>query len=295
MKTDKNILIAFLLNLLFSAVEFVGGLFTGSIAIISDSLHDLADAAAIAISYTLERMSKRKPDKKYTFGYGRYSVIGGALNALILLMGSVMVIFSSVRRLFSPSPIHYDGMIIIAIFGVIVNFLAAYVTHGHGSINEHTVNLHMLEDVLGWIVVLIGAVFMRLTGLWIVDPLLSIAISIFILCHAIKAFRQAMDILLEKTPDHLDPDAIEKRIFSIPGVKGVSHIHLWALDDQTSCATLMVNCTENRSKIKSEIRHILSHLGVQHSIIEIIESDDTAESSMCNIKHNVRSNHCNHH
>ena len=158
MKTEKNIFIAFILNLSFAVFELFGGLFTGSVAIISDSIHDIGDAASIGISYFLEKKSKKQPDEKYTYGYMRFSVIGGVITTLILLLGSLIVIYNAVLRLISPTAINYDGMIIFAVVGVVVNFCAAFFTRHGDSINQKAVNLHMLEDVLGWIVVLAGAV-----------------------------------------------------------------------------------------------------------------------------------------
>ena len=200
MGSDRNIFIAFLLNFLFSVAELIGGIITGSIAIVSDALLDFGDSTAIAVSAFLERNSKRPPDKRYTYGYGRFSVMGGAINAIILLIGSIVVVIGAIGRLISPSPANYDGMIILAIFGVIINSAAAYATHGGHSLNEKTVSLHMIEDVLGWAVVLLGAIVMRFTNWWFIDPLMSIGVAVWILIHAGKSLRAAVVILLEKSP-----------------------------------------------------------------------------------------------
>ena len=128
MKTEKNILIAFILNLSFAIFEFFGGVFTGSVAIVSDAIHDVGDATSIGISYFLEKKSKKKPDEKYTYGYLRYSVMGSVITTLILLFGSCAVIYNAVIRIFNPVEINYNGMIIFAVVGVAVNFLAAYLT-----------------------------------------------------------------------------------------------------------------------------------------------------------------------
>ena len=116
MRTEKNILVAFVLNLLFSIFEFVGGIFTGSVAIISDAIHDIGDALSIGISYFLEKKSKKQPDDVYTYGYARYSVIGSVITTLILLFGSVMVIYNAILRIINPVPINYNGMILFAVF-----------------------------------------------------------------------------------------------------------------------------------------------------------------------------------
>ena len=124
MKTEKNILIAFLLNLVFSVFEFFGGFYTGSVAIVSDALHDLGDAASIGVSYFLEKKSKRQPDETFTYGYSRYSVIGSLITTAILLLGSVVVVYNAIGRMVNPSQINFDGMIVFAVVGVVVNFCA---------------------------------------------------------------------------------------------------------------------------------------------------------------------------
>ena len=144
MKTEKNILIAFLLNLAFSIFELIGGIFTNSVAIISDALHDFGDSISIGISYILEKKSKQKPDKHYTYGYARYSTLGAVITNAILLVGSALVIINAIGRIFNPVPINYNGMIIFAVFGVVVNTLAAYFTREGDSLNQKAVNLHIL-------------------------------------------------------------------------------------------------------------------------------------------------------
>ena len=163
MKTQRNILIAFLLNFGFSIFELFGGIFTGSVAILSDAVHDVGDAASIGASYFLEKKSKKQPDEIYTYGYARYSVVGSVITTLILLVGSVLVVWNAVERILHPVEIDYNGMILFAVVGVVINFCAAFFTREGDSLNQKAVNLHMLEDVLGWLVVLIGAVVMRFT------------------------------------------------------------------------------------------------------------------------------------
>ena len=197
MKEEKNIFIAFILNLSFSIFEFIGGIFTGSIAILSDSVHDIGDAASIGAAFFLEKKSKKQPDEKYTYGYRRYSVIGSVITTLILLFGSAMVIYSAILRIITPADINYNGMIIFAIVGVCVNLAAAFMTREGDSLNQKAVNLHMLEDVLGWLVVLVGAVVMRFTDISIIDPLMSIAVSALIFLNAIKNIGLDMSCVLD--------------------------------------------------------------------------------------------------
>ena len=198
MRTEKNILIAFLLNLSFSIFELFGGIFTNSVSILSDSVHDLGDAISIGVSYFLERKSKKKANNQYTYGYVRYSVLGGVITTTILLVGSLLVIYNAIKRLINPVDINYSGMLLFAVIGVALNFLAAFVTRNGDSINQRSVNLHMLEDVLGWIVVLIGAIIMNFTNINIIDPIMSIGVSAFILFHSLENLKRVLDIFLEK-------------------------------------------------------------------------------------------------
>lgn len=189
MKKEKNILIAFLLNLFFSLFEFFGGMFTGSVAIISDSVHDLGDAVSIGIAFVLERKAGRETDEKKR---ERYSLIGGVITSSVLIIGSLMTIFNAARRFFVPAELNYDGMLIFAVVGVIVNSVAAYVTHGGENMNVRAVNLHMLEDVLGWVTVLIGAAVMKVTDFAYIDSVLSIGISLFIMISAFKNIKSGI-------------------------------------------------------------------------------------------------------
>ena len=249
MKTERNILIAFILNLLFSVFEFIGGIFTGSVAITSDAIHDIGDAASIGIAYFLEKKSKKQPDEKYTYGYARYSIIGGFITTLILLIGSVTMIYNAINRIIDPAEISYNGMIVFAVVGVIVNFCAAFFTREGDSLNQKAVNLHMLEDVLGWIVVLVGAVVMRFTNFALIDPIMSIGVSLYIFINAIKNLKDVADLFLEKTPHNIDVTEIKEHIEEIDGIIDVHHIHVWSLDMHNNFATMHI-VTDNSKALQ---------------------------------------------
>lgn len=295
MKTEKNILIAFILNLVFSIFEFVGGIFTGSVAIVSDAIHDIGDAASIGISYFLEKKSKQKPDSKYTYGYVRYSVIGSVITTLILLFGSASVIFNAVHKIFNPTEINYNGMIIFAVVGAVVNFGAAYITREGDSLNQKAVNLHMLEDVLGWIVVLIGAVVMRFTDFAIIDPIMSIGVALFILINATKNLKEVLDLFLEKTPSGIDVEEIKEHICSIDGVLDAHHIHIWSMDGQSNFATMHIVTNSDAHEIKELIREELSEHGIVHATLELEAEGEHCHEKNCDIKINSNSGHHHHH
>ena len=295
MKTERNILIAFILNLFFSLFEFIGGIFTGSVAILSDAIHDIGDAASIGISYFLERKSKKQPDSNYTYGYLRYSVLGSIITTLILLFGSAAVIYNAVLRIITPAEINYNGMIIFAVFGVAVNFIAAMVTKDGDSLNQKAVNLHMLEDVLGWAVVLVGAVVMRFTDFAIIDPILSIAVAAFILINAIKNLKEILDLFLEKIPHGIEIDEIKEHLLEIQGVLDVHHIHIWSMDGQNNYATMHIVTNENSGDIKEKVRHELSEHNIGHATLEIEAEGENCHEQSCTIDAHSSHHHHHHH
>ena len=293
MKTEKNIFFAFILNLAFSVFEFIGGVFTGSVAIISDALHDIGDATSIGVAFFLEKKSKKQPDKKYTYGYARYSVIGSVLTTLILLLGSAMIIYNAVLRIISPTEINYNGMIIFAIVGVCVNLGAALLTREGDSLNQKAVNLHMLEDVLGWVVVLVGAIVMRFTDFYIIDPLMSIGVAIFILINALKNLKEILDLFLEKTPRDISIDEIAEHICEVEGVLSVHHIHVWSMDGHNNYATMHVVVKGDTHTIKHNIRSELKEHGIGHATLEIETEGEHCYEEHCHV--DVASSAGHHH
>lgn len=291
MKTEKNILIAFLLNLGFSVFEFFGGFFTGSVAILSDALHDLGDAISIGISWYFERLSKKQPDKKYTYGYKRYSVLGGLITTTVLIVGSLIVIFNAISRVFNPVSINYNGMIIFALIGAGVNLCAAFFTKDGDSLNQKAVNLHMLEDVLGWLVVLAGAVIMRFTDIKIIDPILSLVVAVFILINSIKNLKEITGVFLEKTPESLNVDKIKEHLLEVKGVKDVHHIHLWSIDGENNYITMHIVCDDDFAKTKALVKEELTEFGISHSTLEMENEEEACQDKECKIKEN----HCGHH
>ena len=295
MKSHKNILIAFLLNFFFSIFELIGGIFTKSVAIISDSIHDIGDACSIGVSFFLEKKSKRKPDSKYTYGYSRYSVIGSVITVLILLVGSFIVIYNAILRIINPVDINYDGMILFAIVGVIVNLLAAFVTHKGESLNQKAVSLHMIEDVLGWAVVLIGAIVIKFTNFVIIDPILSICVAIYIIIHAFSHLKEALDLFLEKTPENIDLEEIKHHLLEIEGIKDVHHIHVWSMDGINNYATMHVVTNSPTHELKHEIKEELNEHGINHVTIEFESEDEVCDSHECVVNHSGNHHHHHHH
>ena len=294
MKSEKNIFIAFLLNLLFAIIELVGGFVTNSISIISDSVHDFGDALSIGMAYFLEKKSNKKPDKNYTYGYLRYSMLSALLTSTILLVGAVFVIVGAIPRLINPVEVNHDGMLILAILGVVINLIAAAKTSHSHNLNEKAINLHLIEDVLGWVAVLAGSIVIKFTGLYIIDPILSIGITIYILYHVYKNIKEVFNVLLEKAPSDVDLEKLKEELNNIEKVKDVHHIHIWTMDNIHHYITLhaMVEKEVDLEQVKHEIRETLEKYNLTHSTIEI--EYNKCEHGECEIKH-VEHEHCHHH
>lgn len=289
----KNMFIAFILNLLFALFELIGGIITGSVAIASDAIHDLSDALSIGISAILEHKSKRPPDESYTFGYGRLSILGALFTTCMLLAGSVLVIYRAVERIIFPAPINYNGMILFAIIGVAINLGAALLTKDGHSVNQRAVNLHMIEDVLGWLVVLIGAVVMRFTGFGLLDPILSIAVSVYIIINAARNLSKTLESLVEKIPDGISLAELEENINALPEIIDAHHIHVWTLDGENHIATAHIVTNEEPKSAKSAVRKVFTKFGINHVTIEVYTPGEPIPE--CHIQHIHHHGHHHHH
>lgn len=291
MKSEKNILIAFLLNLFFSIFEIFGALLTNSVSIFSDAIHDLLDSLSIGITFFLEKISKKKRDDTYTYGYARYSVLGALITTCILFISSILIIYHSIERIFNPVELNYNGMLIIAIFGVLINSLATYFTKDGSSLNQKAVNLHMLEDVLGWIIVLIGSIVIKYTKILWIDSVISIIVSTIIIFKTLNHLNQILDLFLLKKPVNINIEEIKQALLNIDGVKDIHHFHVWSLDTINNFATLHVVTDK---KIKDKIRSTLKHHGINNVTIEIEDTKEICHNKTCKIEKNGHQHHHHH-
>lgn len=271
---SKNLLIALFLNISFAIIELIGGLYTNSVAILSDALHDFGDALSLGVAWYLQRVSQKPRDEFYSYGYKRFSLLGALVVSSVLLIGVALVIRESAARLMNPQPTDAKGMLYLAILGVVINGIAALrVKSGH-SLNERAVYLHLLEDVLGWIAVLVSSIVMIFFNLPVLDPLISLGIAVFILFNVFKNLRSVVKILLLEVPQHLKLGELEAKIRKLKGVRGVEDLHTWTLDGQNHVITLQVIIGGKESlatlgRMKKQIRSLIAAEGIYHSTIEI--------------------------
>lgn len=278
----KNIALAFYMNLLFCVVELVGGLLTNSVAILSDALHDLGDSVSLGMAWYFQKLSKKKPDGKYTYGYKRFSILSALLNSAILLSGSAIVLYEGVLRLFHPVQSDAKGMLLLAVIGVLVNGFAAFRLQKGGSLNERVVSLHLLEDVLGWVAVLIASIVMLFTDLPILDPILSIGISLFILYNVYHNLKRAFRVILQGKPDEVDEASLRDSLLALRPVIDLHDLHIWTMDSEYLVLTVHLvlpdASTENeRQALRAAAHEMLKAKGIQHATIEMESASESCE------------------
>ncbi|MDD6209800.1 MAG: cation diffusion facilitator family transporter [Bacteroidales bacterium] len=285
---SKNIGVAFFLNLGFSIIELVGGLLTNSVAILSDALHDFGDSISLAIAYRLEKISQRGRDEHYTYGYKRFSLLGALFISVVLLVGSVFILKECAERILSPQEVHAEGMLILAVFGILVNGAAIWRLNGGKSLSQRAVRLHLLEDVLGWIAVLIVSAVMLFVSLPILDPLLSIGITLWVLYNVYRNLSETFRILLQEAPQDVDVQKLQIEVEALPGVKSIHDVHVWSLDGMNHVITLHVvtECCfpeQKQHDLKMEIRRICNENGIGHATIEIEAENEGCSFYECDI------------
>lgn len=276
-----NIKLAFFLNFGFTILEFFGGMYVNSVAIISDALHDLGDSLSLGLSWFLDHKSKEGANSSFTFGYTRFSLLGALINSLVLIAGSVFVINEAVARILSPEHTDAQGMLLFAIVGVAVNGYAAWkVSHGK-TLNERVISWHLLEDVLGWATVLVVSIVLLFKDIHYLDPALSLFITAYVLWNVVKRLKETLHIFLQGTPDDISIDELREKFLEQDIVADTNHLHLWSLDGEKHVFTahLILKNVESYSDIleaKKKIRDILKPYNFSHSTIEVELDEGTS-------------------
>ena len=270
----ENIKLAFFLNVSFTVVEIIGGILTNSTAILADAVHDLGDSIALAQAWYFERLTKNKGSQHYSYGYKRFSLFGALFSSVILIISSVFILSEAIPRLLNPEPSHAPGMIFLAVIGVIVNGVAVFRLSSNKGINAEVVKYHMLEDMLGWLAILVVAVVLLFKEIHILDPLLSIALTVYILVGVIRNLIKASDILLQATPEKLDTKKFKAELQSIESISRIHHFHVWSLDGEQSVMTAHLITHKALSAkeyalVKAEINAVVLAHEVFHSTVEL--------------------------
>lgn len=270
---------AFFLNLAFTIIEFIGGVLTNSTAIMADAIHDLGDSLALGSAWILQKLGQKDATQSLTYGYRRLSLVAAFINALVLVIGSIVILTIAIPRLWDPVMPHAQGMLWLALLGMTVNGYAAYKLSAGKTLNERVMNWHMIEDVLGWAAVFVVAVVLMFVDLPILDPVLSIAFTLFILVNVIRALSSTIKIFLQATPDAGLYPAIEERLLTLEPVADVHHLHIWSLDGEHHVCTahLVLKANLNAAqqlKLKQDIAEQLKPYDLAHTTIEFELPDE---------------------
>ena len=274
MKAKYAVCLAFFLNLTYAIVEFIAGGVFGSSAVLADSVHDLGDAITIGISAFLETISNREEDNRYTLGYKRFSLLGALVTSIILMIGSVLVILENIAKIFHPQPVNDEGILWLGIIAITINIVSSLVVGKGKTKNESILTLHFLEDTLGWVAVILMAIVLRFTDWYILDSLLSLVISIFILTKALPRFWSTLKIFLDAVPEGVETGDLEKDLETLTNVKSVNQLSIWSMDGLENNAIIHI-CIKDWEKImgtKEAVRQFLEERGVQNITIEVDSS-----------------------
>jgi cobalt-zinc-cadmium efflux system protein len=277
--TSDNIRVAFFLNFVFTLVEFVGGALTNSLAIMSDALHDLGDSVSLGLAWYLENKSNKGATHRFTYGYRRLSLLGALINTIILISGSLFILAKAVPRILHPEATDARGMLLFAILGIAVNGVAALRLSRSESMNARVATWHLLEDALGWVAVLVVSIVLLFVDLFILDPILSVLITLYILYNVIRNLHKTLSLFLQAVPDTVDVNQIEIDLQHVPHVISTHHTHVWSLDGEHHVLTthVVVESGLNRESvcdIKEHIRQIIASNAIEHITIDIEYEDE---------------------
>ena len=296
MKAKYTVWIAFFLNLSYAIVEFIAGGIFGSSAVLADSVHDLGDAIAIGISALLETISNREEDRHYTLGYKRFSLLGALVTAVILITGSILVILENIAKIFHPQSVNDEGIFWLGIIAITINVLASLVIRKGQTKNESILSLHFLEDTLGWVAVILMAIILRFTDWYILDPLLSLVISFFILSKALPRFWSTVKIFLDAVPEGINIKQVKSGLERLDNVASLNQLNLWTMDGLEKNAIVHVCIKEmgNMEACKESIRIFLKDCSFQNITIEVdadLESHREHKRKACDLERSYEHHH----
>lgn len=278
-EASKNIVIAFILNLSFAAIELVGGVLTNSVAILSDALHDFGDSVSLGVAWVLQKKSGRKRDGKYSYGYKRFSLLGSVFLSGVLLVSSIFIITEAVRRIFNPQEVHAKGMFWLAVAGLVINGVAVLRLKKGKTLSERAVLIHMMEDVLGWGAVLVVSIVMMFAHVPVLDPVLSLCITAWVLWNVWHNLKATFKILLQGIPENIDTGELTEELLKLKGVKFVHDLHIWSQDGVTHVGTMHVVVSpdvgrEGMSLVKKAVRDLCKRYQIDHVTVEMETSGE---------------------
>lgn len=279
----RRVMLALVLTAAFMIVEVIGGILSGSLALLADAGHMLTDTMALALAAVAFQVSKRPADAKLSFGYQRFQILAAFVNGLTLLLIVGWILYEAIMRFMNPPDVLAETMLIVASIGLVVNIVAFVVLHGgdRDNLNIRGAALHVAGDLLGSVAAIIAAVVIIYSGWMAIDPILSVLVAALILKSAWALVRRSAHVLLEGSPEWLDTtDMHQALVRTIPEVLEIHHVHVWGLTPQDLMLTMHVRLaaqTKRPTDIVRRIKNVLrDDYGIGHSTVEI-ETDDCAD------------------
>jgi cobalt-zinc-cadmium efflux system protein len=284
LQNTRNIRFAFFLNLIFTLIEIAGGIWTNSVAILSDALHDLGDSLSLGFAWYLEKYSQKEKDKKYSYGYRRFSMLGALINTIILIVGSLIILSEAIPRIIRPEQSSAKGMALLALGGILVNGIAALRVSRSKSLNARMVAWHLLEDLLGWIAVLVVSIVLLFKKIYILDPILSLLITIYVLYNVVRNLNKTLVLFMQAVPEGIDVSALEANILAIDKVRSIHHLHVWSLDGEHNVLTAHVvieseSTIADVQRVRKEINALMEGMVFEHTAIQV-----ECEDEVCRMK-----------
>ena len=270
-KAGENLAFVFFMNLTFNIIVIAGGLATNSMAILADCIHDMSDTISIAFAWFLEHVAQKDSTDKYSYGYQRFSILGAVIISIFVIIMALLILQEAIPRLFAPESVDANGMLLMAIVGLVFKSISVYRLHGGETFNEKAILLHQLGDVLEWITILIlSLVLMFWDGAPYLDPFVSIGIALWLIFNLGMNLYKSVEVLLQKTPNHFDVKEFKVNVLNIEGIKSFDDFHVWSLDGIDSVLTLKVSIDDwnNQEKIKNDIYNIASKYHIVDITIE---------------------------
>lgn len=287
----KKLLWVVLFNFAITVVQIIGGIISNSLSLISDALHNLCDASAIFIAFLAGKRSSKKPDKHRTFGYKRIEILAALFNSVVLIAISIYLFFEAYHRFITPEPIKGKIMFIVASFGLLANLISVLVLNKdkNQNLNIKAAYLHLMGDTLSSVAVIWGGIGIWLYQIYWLDPVITIAVSLFIIYHTWGVVKQTVDILMQTTPSNIDISEIKYKVEKLKEIENIHHVHVWKLDDKQTHFEAHINLKKNISMgkmmtIKQKVEHVLKHHFKIHHITLQMEYNTCADSNEL-IKH----------
>lgn len=284
-KGQTTLKIVMVMTLLFAFVELGAGMWSGSLALMADFCHMLTDSAALAFALVMAHLSQRPATKDYSFGHGRADTIGAFVNALFMLGIIAFIVYEAIQRIITPEPIKAEGMMVIAVIGLIINIVSIKILHGQESLNTKSAMIHVMGDLLGSVATVIAGIIIYFTGYYVVDPILSLVVSLIILNPTWRLIKNSIRILMEGVPEDIDYEKVGHAIDSVKGVKSIHDLHIWTMNSNNSAlsAHVLIDSMLNWDEI---LKNIQIELTKQFNINHVTLQPEISEEDFCKeIKH----------